>query len=394
MILLVIAFLIPMLKSFPQVGINNDGAQPDPSAILDAKSSSKGLLIPRMTRAQRDALAAPANGLLVICTDCGADGTMNIFLNGSWKVFDLSPCSPASPVAGSHTPSQTQIIWNWSAIAGATGYRWSTSGNYETAIDMGTATTYTETGLACNNTYARYVWACNDCGHSAPASLSQTTSSCPFTCGQSFTDSRDGRVYSTVLIGTQCWMAQNLNTGTRINGNIPQSNNGIIEKYCYSNIESNCDIYGGIYQWNEWMNYTASSNSNPSGRQGICPSGWHAPSDAEWCQLEQFLDGSITCSSTAYRGTVAGGLLKETGTAHWQNPNTGATNGSGFTALPGGYSELDGSYGSLTTFGYFHTSTESTSTRDWYRGLYYGTIQIGRYDDNKSYGYSVRCVKD
>ena len=74
-------------------------------------------------------------------------------------------------------------------------------------------------------------------------------------CGSSFTDSRDNTVYNTVLIGNQCWMQQNLNYGTRINGNTGQSNNSVPEKYCYSDLVSNCNVYGGLYQWGEMVQY-------------------------------------------------------------------------------------------------------------------------------------------
>ncbi|MFZ4708201.1 MAG: FISUMP domain-containing protein, partial [Bacteroidales bacterium] len=140
-------------------------------------------------------------------------------------------------------------------------------------------------------------------------------------CGQPFTDIRDGKVYGTVQIGSQCWMKQNLNTGTMVNGYQNQANNQVIEKYCYANHEYNCDEYGGLYQWNEMMQY----NLTPKIR-GICPYGWLLPSIAEWTTLTTYLGGD----------TIAGGLMKEEGTAHWISPNNSATNESGFTALPGG----------------------------------------------------------
>ena len=85
-------------------------------------------------------------------------------------------------------------------------------------------------------------------------------------------------------------MKQNLNIGTRIDGSQDQTNNLVIEKYCYNNDEANCNVYGGLYQWNELMNYAPSSDANPSSCPGICPTGWHFPSDAEWCMVTQYLD--------------------------------------------------------------------------------------------------------
>ena len=97
-------------------------------------------------------------------------------------------------------------------------------------------------------------------------------------------DERDDQQYNTVLIDEHCWLAENLNYGTRIDGINDQINNSVAEKYCYDDLESNCDIMGALYQWNELMDY-----STVEGSQGICPDGWHIPSDGEWIQLEIFL---------------------------------------------------------------------------------------------------------
>ncbi len=96
-----------------------------------------------------------------------------------------------------------------------------------------------------------------------------------------------GQTYATVLIGTQCWMAENLNIGGMISGSVEQVNNGTIEKYCYNNFPSMCGYLGGLYKYNEAMNY------NSSERQGICPDGWHIPSDEDWKYLEGNLDSRL-----------------------------------------------------------------------------------------------------
>ena len=88
-------------------------------------------------------------------------------------------------------------------------------------------------------------------------------------------------------------MAKNLNIGTMIDGGDHQEDDGIIQKHCYADFSSYCDIYGGLYEWREMMQYTETQ-----GVQGICPDGWHLPTDAEWCSLEQAVDSSITCSSS------------------------------------------------------------------------------------------------
>jgi uncharacterized protein (TIGR02145 family) len=201
----------------------------------------------------------------------------------------------------------------------------------------------------------------------------------PFVCGTSTVTDADGNIYNTVQIGDQCWMKENLKVGTMVNGSVEQTNNGIIEKYCYNNDFSNCDVYGGLYQWDEMMGYTTTS-----GVQGICPDGWHLPTDAGWTSLTTFLSGE----------SVAGGKMKEAGTAHWYPPNTGATNSSGFTALPGGYRYTGGSCGDVGYTGLWWSSSEGDASSAWYRGLSYGNAQVSRYGNSKSYGFSVRCLKD
>ena len=130
----------------------------------------------------------------------------------------------------------------------------------------------------------------------------------------------EGQVYNTVMIGEQCWFKENLNVGIRIDASQYESNNNIIEKWCYDDLESNCNIYGGLYWWDEIMNY-----SSIQGVQGICPPGWHIPTDNDWCILTLFIDPTVDCSTGGESGTDAGGKMKEAGTAHWSYPNTGAT---------------------------------------------------------------------
>jgi uncharacterized protein (TIGR02145 family) len=188
-----------------------------------------------------------------------------------------------------------------------------------------------------------------------------------------------GKTYNTVQVGTQCWLKENLNVGTRINGNMEQTDNGTIEKYCYGDLETNCDTYGGLYQWNELMQF-----STIPGIQGICPPGWHVPTDEEWSLLTTFLGGE----------SVSGGKLKEVGTTHWSSPNTGAANTSGFTALGGGLRHAAGTFGSLKEYGYFQSSSENSMTNAWTRYVNNTLTSVARNLNNKSIGFSVRCVKD
>ena len=160
-----------------QVTVNTDGSPPDSSAMLDVKSTTKGILPPRMTFEQRNAIANPAEGLLVLCTNCTEDGAavLCIYLAGKWQNVLWNCPSPIAPSTGTHVPGITQITWNWNSVPIALGYKWNTSNDYNTAIDIGPGMSFTDTALTCNTSYSRYVWAYNACGASNPALLSQAT---------------------------------------------------------------------------------------------------------------------------------------------------------------------------------------------------------------------------
>ncbi len=191
----------------------------------------------------------------------------------------------------------------------------------------------------------------------------------------------EGQVYNTVLIGHQCWFKENLNVGNMIKGKDDMTDNGVIEKYCYDNDPANCNEYGGLYQWNEMMEY-----STTAGEQGICPSGWHLPTDGEWTIMANLLGGAI----------VAGGKMKETGTTHWLSPNTGATNESGFTALPGGHlvNFITMDFYHIKFYAFFWSSTVMDSLCAIRRRMTNNDNVIFRVDDNRMKAYSVRCIKD
>ena len=176
--ILLFALMMISVSSVAQVGINADGSEPDPSAMLDTKSTSKGLLPPRMTHAQLNAIPNPADGLVVYCTDCGSNGlgSLSMFMAGAWYSLNANCMNPLAPNAGIQVPSPTQVVWNWNAVINATGYKWNTTDNYATATDMGTSTSMTETNLICLTPYLRYVWTYSSCGISSSTLLSQTTS--------------------------------------------------------------------------------------------------------------------------------------------------------------------------------------------------------------------------
>jgi len=202
----------------------------------------------------------------------------------------------------------------------------------------------------------------------------------------------DGNVYQTIKIGDQWWMMENLKVTHYRNGDpIPNVTdntawyNLTTGSYCnYNNDEGNVATYGRLYNW-----YAVSDSRN------IAPAGWHVPTDEEWKQLEMNLGMSqAQADTTGWRGTDEGGKLKEAGTTHWDTPNGGATNGSGFTALPGGYRDTNGGFNYIGYDALFWSSTEHDSSNAWYRLLNYYSSQVSRYYYDKRSGYSVRCVRD
>jgi uncharacterized protein (TIGR02145 family) len=262
-----------------------------------------------------------------------------------------------------------------------------------TLIQLQYPETYFDPGqLVENTTYHWKIVAYDIYGDSTEGAVwSFTTFNDQWSCGDQFTDDRDGQIYNTVLIGSQCWMAQNLNIGVMINGGTNMTNNGIIEKYCYNNNASNCATYGGLYQWNEIMNYSITP-----GTQGICPESWYIPTDNEWNILEGTVDSQYGVGDPEWlneneRGFDAGGNLKEVGTSHWNSPNTGATNISGFTSLPGGGRTTG--YFSINLNGVYWTSSE-TGSNAWIHSQYYTKGTSARAPRSKNYAYSIRCIKN
>jgi uncharacterized protein (TIGR02145 family) len=233
------------------------------------------------------------------------------------------------------------------------------------------------TGLTEGTLYYVRAYATNSVGTAYGNQQSFTT--LDLSCPGEPTVTYGGQIYHTVQIGTQCWFKENLNIGTPIDVSQEQTNNGTIEKYCYDNLVSNCNVYGGLYQWNEVMQYVTNE-----GAPGICPDGWHIPTDAEWTTLTTYLGGEI----------IAGGKMKEAGLTHWASPNAGATNSSGFTALPGGFRGGNGWFGNLSQTAGLWSSSQSGGVNSWFRNLYWYYEYVYTSDGDKSDGLSVRCVQD
>jgi uncharacterized protein (TIGR02145 family) len=210
-------------------------------------------------------------------------------------------------------------------------------------------------------------------------------------CPGTPTEEYEGQVYNTIQVFSQCWLKENLNVGTRINGSLDQTNNSIIEKYCYNNVEDSCDKYGGLYQWREMMQYTTQQ-----GAQGICPPGWHLPTDEEWKMLEGAVDSQYEIGDAEWdlhwhnRGYEAGTNLKTI--SGWYGNGNG-TDLYGFSGLPCGGRNIGGSFYDFGFGGYWWTSTESGYLA-WHRYLDCMGPGVDRYYGGKTYGFSVRCLRD
>ena len=197
----------------------------------------------------------------------------------------------------------------------------------------------------------------------------------------------DGNVYDTVHIGSQVWLKQNLKVTHFANG-VPIPNRttaweDTAAAYCdYNNNPNNSISYGRLYNW-----YAVSNVNN------LCPNGWHVPSNGEWNIMVKYLDISTDTTIGGWVGTTIGDQLKESGTIHWASGNNG-TNSSGFTALPGGFREIDDSFNSIGYTSYWWTTSVYAP---WYalnRALFYDFATISWGASPKPSGFSVRCIKN
>jgi len=206
----------------------------------------------------------------------------------------------------------------------------------------------------------------------------------------------DGNEYATITIDTLCWMAENLKVTHYPNGDaIPNvtgdtdwanlTDDNTSDAYCYYNNNANneADTYGALYT------YAAAIGDNWArdlvNNQGVCPDGWHLPTDAEWTTLTNYLGGE----------NIAGGKMKEIDTTYWDSPNEGADNSSGFTALPNGVRyNNNGTFDYMGGSGVWWSATEENSDNAYYRNLNYNSAGVDHYYSSKSYGFAVRCVRD
>ena len=282
------------------------------------------------------------------------------------------------------------------------GVCWSTSGNPTIENDHtadgagGGLFTSQITGLYPGTSYFIRAYATNSGGTAYGNNIfftSLNSSGYGAPCPGLPTVSYEGKIYHTVQIGTQCWLKENLNVGIRINGSLNQEpSNSTIEKYCFNDLESNCNQFGGLYQWDELMQASVSP-----GARGICPQNWHIPTDEEWKTLEgtvdsQFPVGDPIWNTTGSRGFDVGINLKSG--SGWLGTGNG-TDLYGFTAFAGGYRSTTGTFASMSSYGYYWSSSEYFSTGTvWIRNLSYDKNNNFRSNSLKQYGYSVRCLED
>ena len=295
------------------------------------------------------------------------------------------------------------VTYDGNATVTARGVCWDTlpnptlDGNHTTDGSGIGAFTSSITGLDRGTTYYVRAYATNSVGTAYGNEVSFTTLAVPAGDAQPCPDvptvtDIDGNVYNTVQIGNQCWMRENLRTTHYAD------NTEVTERYAPNNDEDNVPTYGYMYNWAAMMHGASSSSASPSGVQGICPTGWHVPSDAEWTQLTDYVSSVPAYWCGGSSGNIAKALAS---TTSWSSYNVECTagndqstnNATGFSALPAGYYH-DGTYYNFGYYAYFWSATEGSSSGAYYRSLNCGRASVYRDRYAKDGGLSVRCLRD
>jgi uncharacterized protein (TIGR02145 family) len=320
-------------------------------------------------------------------------------------ITNTVPGAPTGVVATAGVASATVAFVAPTSNGGSviTGYTVTSSPGGITAT--GATSPINVTGLTNGTAYTFTVVATNAVGNSvASAASAAVTPAAPFTCGTSTVTDVDGNAYNTVSIGTQCWTTTNLKV-TRYNdltaipldatggstGTSSTWQNLTTGSYTIygneSSTNANATNYGFLYNW-----YAAKGiiTSGGTPTKNICPTGWHVPTDAEWTIMIQQLDN--TASATALVQSSTAGTLMKKNDVLWTT-NTG-TNTSGFSALPGGYRSNGGSFNSSRNGAFFWSATDFVYYFAWLRSLSNGSGNVSRFNDDKSVGASVRCLRD
>lgn len=308
---------------------------------------------------------------LFLVTNCTKEATIPLITTN-----EVTEITQTTATSGGNVTSEG------GATVTARGVCWSTNQNPtiddSKTIDSTVMGSFTSTikSLTANTTYYVRAYATNSKGTGYGSAMSFTTQEENIPVSD-----LDGNVYNTVSIGTQTWMAENLKVTTYNDGtSIPNVTDATewsqlheTGALCdYENTPSYSETYGKLYNW-----YAVNTGK-------LCPTGWHVPTDAEWTTLINYLGGD----------DVAGGKLKETGIMHWGWGNNGATNETGFTALPSGYREFAGTFYSLTDYGCWWSATERSAATAWHRSVSRSHTMVGSEGNIKETGLSIRCVRD
>lgn len=199
---------------------------------------------------------------------------------------------------------------------------------------------------------------------------------------RTMTDKRDSQDYKVITINDQTWMAENLRYGKKLAQVEEPAKNKVIEKYCYKGKDENCELLGGLYSWDEMMQYNNSDNRSTGNTQGVCPEGWHIPTDKEWARLTDYLGGEL----------VAGSRMKNQ--VYWPGNVNQQLTQSGFSALPAGSMDMTGQYYYAGSLASFWSATKESSKQAWQRTITYRGAGLYRTKSHISYRLSVRCIKD
>ena len=383
--LLIISALISTSIAHSQVSISNNNSPPASSAMLDIKSTTKGFLPPRMTYAQLQAIPNPASGLIVFCTDCGPNGlgALSVYILGSWNTLSVNNCTmmPSSPTSGTHVATPEQITWNWNTVTGALGYKWNSTNNYTTAIEMGSSTSKIETGINCGTSYTRYAWAYNSCGNSTVLTMTKTSGAC-FVCGNSITKTHvAGSVapvtktttYATVTnvpgAETKCWITKNLGSdqqATVVNdateasaGWYWQFNHMQGFKHDGTTRTPNTTWITYIEEYGGWV---------PANDPCLIElgTGWRIPSATEFTQIDE--DGNWT---------------------NWDGPFNSILK----MHAAGQLTNASGSLDSRGVRGYYWSSTQSSYNHSA-QALFFSSTNSSVNMYQKAYAFTLRCIKD